>query len=83
MEKQLVAAGSHGLKSPSNPMALIAHGYGDDEGDSDNDDEDNPNASKDNSKKEECNVLDNTSTTTCNKSQDTCDNEIPQKHHSR
>ena len=39
MENQLATAKALGLGSPSNPIALIAHGYGDDEGDSDKSDD--------------------------------------------
>ena len=39
MENQLATAEALGLGSPSNPIALIAHGYGDDENDSDKSDD--------------------------------------------
>ena len=44
MEKQVLATKKLGLKSPSNPIALIAAGYGDEE-DSDNDIEETENVS--------------------------------------
>ena len=81
MEKQLVAADKHGLISPTNPMALIADGYGDEHCDSDDCNDDSPNSLKNIPRKKEYTASANSSITTRTKSQDTCENDVPQKSH--